>query len=99
MSRLQSAVAVVGLALVAGGVALVVLGNQPADFGWTASSPLPAGQDAYRSSLRLTSDDGPAGVWTRTAAFGAGIAVVGLLVPAVLAGGVAGRRSSRHAID
>ena len=94
MSRgLQWAVAVLGLALVAGGIALFVLGNQPADVGWAAYGPgMP---DAYRSSLQLSFDDGPTVLWTPTSAFGAGIAVCGLLVLAVLAG----RRSSGHDPD
>jgi hypothetical protein len=80
-----------GLCLVVGGVALVVVGNQPADAGWTAYAPLPPAPDGYRSSLQLTFDDGPAVLWTRTAALGAGIAGAGLLV---LAGWAVGRRSS-----
>jgi hypothetical protein len=88
------AVALLGLVLVAGGVVLFVAGNQPVDFGWSAYTPLPPVRDAYESSLQLTFDDGPAVLWTRTAALGAGIAGVGLLVLAGLAGWAVGRRSS-----
>jgi hypothetical protein len=90
------AAAVLGLVLVAGGVVLFVLGNQPADFGWSAYRPNPWPPDAYESRLQLSFDDGPAVLWTRTSALGAGIALVGLLVLAVLAGWVAGLRSARN---
>ena len=92
------AVGVFGLGLVVGGVALFVVGDRPADVGWTAYAPLPPARDAYRSSLQLTFDDGPAVLWTRTAALGAGIAGAGLLVLA--AGRLGrGRRSSRNGTD
>jgi hypothetical protein len=95
MSRgLPWAVAVVGLVLVAGGIGLFVLGNQPADFGWTAYGPDLMASDAYESRLQLTFIDGPAVLWTRTSALGAGLALFGLLVLAALTGWVVGRRSS-----
>jgi hypothetical protein len=96
MSRgLPWAVGVLGIVLVVGGVGLFAVGNQPADFGWTAYQPLP---DAYNSQLQLTFDDGPAVLWTRTSAVGAGIALFGLLVLAALAGWVVGRRSSGDSV-
>ena len=91
------AVVLLGLVLVAGGIALFAAGNRSADFGWTAYAPLPPAQDAYESSLRLTFDDGPAVLWTRTSVLGAGIAGAGLLVLAGLAGWIAGVRSAANA--
>jgi hypothetical protein len=44
--------------------------------------------------LQLTFIDGPAVLWTRTSALGAGLALFGLLVLAALTGWVVGRRSS-----
>jgi hypothetical protein len=90
------AVALLGLLLVAGGVAVFVVGSRPADFGWSAYAPLPPVPDAYRSGLQLTFDDGPAVLWTRTAALGAGIVGAGLLVLAGLVGWVVGLRSARN---
>ena len=91
------AVALLGLVLVVGGIALVVAGNGHTDFGWTAYGPLPPERDAYGSTLQLTFDDGPAVLWTRTAALGAGIAGAGLLVLAGLAGWLIGLRTGRTA--
>ena len=100
MSRgLPWAVAVFALALVAGGVVLFVAGNRPADFGWTAYGPAPAPPGAYRSELHLTFDDGPAVLWTRASALGAGIALLGLLALAGVAGWAAGLRSARSRTD
>ena len=92
MSRgLPWAVAVLGMSSVVGGVVLFVVGNQPGDFGWTAYSPAPS--EAYRSTLELTFDDGPAVLWTQTSVLGAGLAVLGLLLLAGLAGWAIGVRS------
>ena len=100
MSRgLAWAASTLGLALVAAGVALYVLGNQPAGVGWSAYGPHPWPPGAYESRLLLSYDEGPAVLWTRTSALGAGIALVGLLVLAVLAGWVAGLRSARNSAD
>ena len=92
-------VALLGLLLVVGGIALFAAGNRPADFGWTSYAPLSPVQDAYESRLQLTFDDGPAVLWTRTSAFGAGTAVCGLLVLAGMAGWGAGRRSAPTRTD
>ena len=97
--RLPWAVAVLGLLLVMGGIALLVAGNRPADFGWTSYAPLLPVRDAYQSRLQLTFDDGPAVLWTRTSALGAGTAVLGLLALAGVAGWGAGRRSTRTRTD
>ena len=100
MSRgLPWAVAVLGLLLVAGGIALFVAGNRPADLGWTSYAPLSPVEDAYQSRLQVTFDDGPAVLWTRTSALGAGTAVSGLLVLAGMAGWGTGRRSARTRTD
>jgi hypothetical protein len=88
------AVGVFGLGLVVGGVALFVVGNRPADVGWTAYGPDLGASDAYESRLQLTFIDGPAVLWTRTSALGAGLALFGLLVLAALTGWVVGRRAS-----
>ena len=100
MSRgLPVAVAVFALALVAGGIALFVAGNQSGDLPWTTLGPGPGSAEAYRSSLELTYDDGPTVLWTRTSALGAAIALLGLLGLTGLAGWVAGLRSARNRAD
>ena len=93
------AVVILALVLVAGGVVLFVMGNQPADVGWTTRGPGPGSSDAYRSSLELTFDEPPGVYWTRTSALGAGTALLGLLVLTGMAGWGAGRRSARARTD
>jgi drug/metabolite transporter (DMT)-like permease len=96
MSRTAAAAtAVVGALLVVAGVALFALANS-ADFGWTTYTggyePLEPG--AYESELELTFSDGSV-LWDRQHAIGAGIAVAGLLLLAVLGGWLLGRRTTR----
>jgi hypothetical protein len=91
------AVALVGLVLVAGGVVLFAVGNQPAGFGWSAYGPMPP--HAYRSDLHLTFDDGAAVLWTRTSALGAGVALLGLLALTGLGGWLAGLRAAGRRAD
>lgn len=90
------AVALLGLALVVGGVALYVAGDQPVDLGWSSATPAPAPPDAYQSRLELTFSGGAEVLWTQPSTIGAGLALLGLLVLAALAGWAVGVRSSRH---
>jgi hypothetical protein len=83
-------IAVLGTALLLGGVLLVVTGAPaPRDFGWTSYAPLPS--SARRSELVLSFPDGTV-LWTVRQAIGAGLAVLGLLVLVGLGGWLLGRR-------
>jgi heme/copper-type cytochrome/quinol oxidase subunit 1 len=87
--------ALLGGALVAGGVILFALANRsPADFGWAAYSPLSS--TVYRSESTLNFDDGSAVLWTGQHLLGAGLVVAGLLVLAGVVGWLLGRRSVRR---
>ncbi len=95
--RVPALLAVLGLGLVVAGVVVFAVANAsraPADAGWTASTP-PADQQAYRSSLVLSFDDGGWSVlWTGGHLLGAVLGVVGLLVLTALGGWWLGRRSA-----
>ncbi|MCZ2807355.1 hypothetical protein O2W18_19795 [Modestobacter sp. VKM Ac-2983] len=84
-----------GAALCALGIALFWRTNRsgsPADGGWAAYTPLPAGT-AYQSRLTLSFDDDRwAVLWTAGHVVGAGLVVAGLLVLSGLTGWLLGRR-------
>ena len=85
----------VGGTLVVVGVVLFVVGNRPADVGWSAYMPLdmPRGYADYVPGEVAWSGGV---VWTRLSGLGAGLAVVGLLALTGLGGWFLGRRSPRE---
>jgi len=94
--RVPALLAVLGSGLVLAGVVVFAVANSsraPADFGWTAYTPL-AEESAYRSSLVVSFDDGWTVLWTGGHLLGALLAGLGLLVLTALGGWWFGRRSA-----
>jgi hypothetical protein len=91
-------VGALGAALLVAGVVVFAAANS-AGFGWTAytASYAPLEPDAFTSDLTLTFSDG-AVLWSWTHAFGAGLAVLGLLALVGLGGWILGGRAARRAV-
>ena len=94
------AVAAIGIALAAAGVALFAAANRSpfsgADRGWSSYAPLEPGEPApYQSELTFGSEWSV--VWTGGHLVGAGVLVLGLLVLSALGGWALGLRRGRAA--
>lgn len=90
----------VGATLVVVGVVLFVLGNRPADLGWSAYMPMPSGMPRRYADYppeQLTWFRGV--VWTWLSGLGAFLTVLGLLALTVLVGWLLGRRSRDRSGD
>lgn len=87
-------VAGLGAGLVVAGALVFAAANRgPADFGWSSYSPLQETQTAYLSAV--TFSDGTV-LWTGQHLWGAGLAVLGLLVLTSVVAWLLGRRAGRR---
>ena len=78
---------------VAGALVFAAANRGPADFGWSAYTPLQEAPTAYLSPV--TFSDGSV-LWTREHLLGAGLLVLGLLVLTAALAWLLGRRAGRR---
>ena len=83
------------LLVVAGAVVFAAANRAPADFGWSAYTPLRESRSGYLSAVSVTLSDG-AVLWTRQHELGAGLVVLGLLVLTGALAWLLGRRAGRR---
>jgi len=85
-----------GALLVVVGVLVFAAANRtPADFGWSAYTPLQESPSGQLSAISFTLSDG-AILWTGQHALGAGLVVLGLLVLTGALAWLLGRRAGRR---